>query len=81
MRRRRSSGIGAPIARSRFLIIAVAVFAGLGLAWWAATGLEMVKPIFLPSPASVATQLGKLWADGTLLTDLEASIYRISVGF
>ena len=81
MRRRRSSGIGAPIARSRFLIIAVAVFAGLGLAWWAATGLDLVKPIFLPSPASVATQLGKLWADGTLLTDLEASIYRISVGF
>lgn len=81
MRRRRSSGIGAPIARSRFLIIAVAVFAGLGLAWWAATALDLVKPIFLPSPASVATQLGKLWADGTLLTDLEASIYRISVGF
>jgi NitT/TauT family transport system permease protein len=81
MRRRRSSGIGAPIARSRFLIIAVAVFAGLGLAWWAATGLDLVKPIFLPSPASVATQLGKLWADGTLLTDLKASIYRISVGF
>ncbi|RUW41216.1 ABC transporter permease, partial [Mesorhizobium sp. M2A.F.Ca.ET.015.02.1.1] len=51
MRRRRSSGIGAPIARSRFLIIAVAVFAGLGLAWWAATGLDLVKPIFLPSPA------------------------------
>ncbi|TPI14143.1 ABC transporter permease [Mesorhizobium sp. B4-1-3] len=81
MRRRRSSGIGAPIARSRFLIIAVAVFAGLGLAWWAATGLGLVKPIFLPSPASVATQLGKLWADGTLLIDLRASIYRISVGF
>ena len=81
MRRRRSSGIGAPIARSRFLMIAVAVFAGLGLAWWAATGLDLVKPIFLPSPASVATQLGKLWADGTLFTDLEASIYRISVGF
>ena len=80
-RRRRSTGIGAPIARSRFLIIAVAVFAGLGLAWWAATGLDLVKPIFLPSPASVATQLGKLWADGTLLTDLKASIYRISVGF
>ncbi|WP_245429965.1 ABC transporter permease [Mesorhizobium sp. WSM3859] len=81
MRRRRSSGIGAPIARSRFLMIAVAVFAGLGLAWWAATGLDLVKPIFLPSPASVATQLGKLWADGTLFTDLKASTYRISVGF
>lgn len=81
MRRRRSSGIGAPIARSRFLMIAVAVFAGLGLAWWAATGLGLVKPIFLPSPGSVVTQLGKLSGDGTLWLDLRTSIYRISVGF
>jgi NitT/TauT family transport system permease protein len=81
IRRRRSSGIGAPIARSRFLMIAVAVFAGLGLAWWAATGLELVKPIFLPSPESVASQLAKLSADGTLWLDLRASIYRISIGF
>ncbi|RWE37479.1 ABC transporter permease [Mesorhizobium sp.] len=76
-----SSGIGAPIKRSRFLTIAVAVFAGLGLAWWAATGLELVKPIFLPSPQSVAMQLAKLWGDGTLWLDLKASIYRISIGF
>lgn len=81
MRRRRSSGIGAPITRSRFLMIAVAVFAGLGLAWWAATGLGLVKPIFLPSPGSVVTQLGKLSGDGTLWLDLRTSIYRISVGF
>lgn len=81
MRRRRSSGIGAPIARSRFLMIAVAVFAGLGLAWWAATGLGLVKPIFLPSPGSVVTQLGKLSGDGTLWLDVRASIYRISIGF
>ncbi|RWM21662.1 MAG: ABC transporter permease [Mesorhizobium sp.] len=81
MLRRRSSGIGAPITRSRFLMIAVAVFTGLGLAWWAATGLELVKPIFLPSPGSVAVQLGKLWSDGTLWLDLKASIYRISIGF
>lgn len=81
MRRHRSSGIGAPIAKSSFLMIAVAVFAGLGLAWWAATGLELVKPIFLPSPGSVAVQLGKLWSDGTLWLDLKASIYRISIGF
>ncbi|MEI9428289.1 ABC transporter permease [Mesorhizobium sp. Cs1299R1N3] len=80
-RRRRSSGIGVPIARSRFLAIAVAVFVGLGLAWWAATGLEWVKPIFLPSPGSVATQIAKLAADGTLWLDLRASMYRISIGF
>ncbi|QKC98112.1 ABC transporter permease [Mesorhizobium sp. NZP2298] len=80
-RRRRSSGIGVPIARSRFLMIAVAVFVGLGLAWWAATGLEWVKPIFLPSPGSVATQIAKLATDGTLWVDLTASAYRISIGF
>ncbi|WP_322418212.1 ABC transporter permease [Mesorhizobium huakuii] len=80
-RRRRSSGIGAPIARSRFLMIAVAVFVGLGLAWWAATGLEWVKPIFLPSPGSVAAQIAKLATDGTLWLDLTASAYRISIGF
>ncbi len=80
-RRRRSSGIGVPIARSRFLMIAVAVFVGLGLAWWAATGLEWVKPIFLPSPGSVATQVAKLATDGTLWLDLKASMYRISIGF
>ncbi|MER9584590.1 ABC transporter permease [Mesorhizobium sp. M0276] len=80
-RRRRYSGIGAPIARSRFLTIAVAVFVGLGLAWWAATGLGLVKPIFLPSPGSVATQIAKLAADGTLWLDLKASMYRISIGF
>lgn len=80
-RRRRSSGIGVPIARTRFLMIAVAVFVGLGLAWWAATGLEWVKPIFLPSPGSVATQIAKLATDGTLWVDLTASAYRISVGF
>ncbi|WP_256752199.1 ABC transporter permease [Mesorhizobium sp. Mes31] len=80
-RRRPSSGIGVPIARSRFLMIAVAVFVGLGLAWWAATGLEWVKPIFLPSPGSVATQIAKLAADGTLWLDLKASMYRISIGF
>ncbi|TJV42520.1 MAG: ABC transporter permease [Mesorhizobium sp.] len=80
-RRRRSSGIGVPIARSRFLMIAVAVFVGLGLAWWAATGLGWVKPIFLPSPGSVATQIAKLATEGTLWLDLRASMYRISIGF
>ncbi|MER8373240.1 ABC transporter permease [Mesorhizobium sp. M1406] len=70
-----------PIVRSRFLTIAVAVFVGLGLAWWAATGLGLVKPIFLPSPGSVATQIAKLAGDGTLWLDLKASMYRISIGF
>nr|WP_307437091.1 ABC transporter permease [Labrys monachus] len=57
------------------------MFAGLGLAWWAATAFGLVAPIFLPSPGGVAAQLAKLAADGTLWTDLGISIYRICVGF
>ena len=81
MKHRRSSRIGVPISASRFVAIAVAVFVGLGLAWWAATSLGVVAPIFLPTPASVASQLGKFASDGTLWLDLKASIYRISIGF
>jgi NitT/TauT family transport system permease protein len=81
MKHRRSSRIGVPISASCFVAIAVAVFVGLGLAWWAATSLGVVAPIFLPTPASVASQLGKFASDGTLWLDLKASIYRISIGF
>lgn len=77
----RSSAIGAPISRQRFLAIAISVFAGLAIAWWAATGLGFVAPIFLPSPGSVLTKLWALAADGTLWSDLGASLYRIGVGF
>ena len=80
-RRRASSGIGRPLGRTAFVTIATAVFVALGLAWWAATAFELVKPIFLPSPASVGGQLAKLAADGTLAGDLSASLYRITASF
>ncbi|MES0100413.1 ABC transporter permease [Mesorhizobium sp. M0019] len=81
MRRRPTARLGAAQTPAGVHEISVAGFAGLGLAWWAATGLGLVKPIFLPSPGSVVTQLGKLSGDGTLWLDLRTSIYRISVGF
>lgn len=80
-RRRRSSVIGVAIPRIRFLAIAVSVFAGLGIAWWAATGFGLVAPIFLPSPGSVIDNLWTLAENGTLWSDLAASLYRIAVGF
>lgn len=76
-----ASRIGTPVARSRFLFIAISVFVGLWVIWWAATGFGVVKPIFLPSPGSVATKLWNLALDGTLWSDLTASTYRIGVGF
>ncbi|MFG1403623.1 ABC transporter permease [Xanthobacter sediminis] len=80
-RARRRGGLRAPISRSRFVGIAFAVFAVIALAWVTAAAAGVVRPIFLPSPASVIAQLGKLAADGTLWTDMGVSIYRIAVGF
>ena len=77
----RPSGIGTPIGKSPYLMISGAVFVGLVLAWWAATGSGLVPPIFLPSPTSVITQLFNLARDGTLWVDLGASLYRILIGF
>ncbi len=80
-RRRGGSGIGRTISRASFVTVASLVFAGLGLAWWAATRFSLVQPIFLPSPASVGSRLLFLASDGTMATDLGASLYRIAIGF
>ena len=80
-RRSKRSGLNRKLRRSTFLLIATSVFVGLAIAWDAATSFGLVRPIFLPSPASVLTQLNRLAADGTLLTDLGVSLYRIMAGF
>ena len=73
--------MGGTLTRPEVLGVATGVFLLLGLAWWGATALALVKPIFLPAPGSVLRQLAMLAQDGTLLGDLEASLYRILVGF
>jgi NitT/TauT family transport system permease protein len=80
-RRRGGSAIGVPISRSRYLAIAIAVFAGLALLWWVATGTGFVAPIFLPNPVAVVNRLVLLAGQGTLWSDLGVSLYRIIVGF
>lgn len=77
----RRFSIGQPISARRFLLIAVSVFLGLGLLWWAVTATGLIIPLFLPSPGAVLSRLGELWSKGLLLQDLGISIYRISVGF
>ena len=51
------------------------------LAWIAATAAGIVAPMFLPSPGAVLAELGSQAAEGTLWTDLWASVYRITVGW
>ena len=77
----RLRAFGDRFSAAEFVGIAAAVFAGLGLVWWAVTALELVKPLFLPPPGQVVARLGELAAEGKLANDTLVSIYRISVGF
>lgn len=78
---RRLFALGGRIRTRDFLAIAIAVFAGLGVLWFAVTAVGWVKPLFLPSPAAVMARLADLWATGKLTADLSISVYRITVGF
>lgn len=82
-RRQRSAmlRIGGAIGVLQFVLIAVAVFAGLLVAWVVATSAELVDPLFLPSPGAVLDRLGGFAGDGTLWEDLRVSVTRIAVGF
>ena len=78
---RRRRRIGQPLTRRDYLVTALVTFAGLLVAWWAATATGLVKPIFLPSPGAVIERLGQQVGNGQLASDAAASIYRITVGF
>jgi NitT/TauT family transport system permease protein len=80
-RARQSSRLGVPISAAEFVGIAAAVFVGLGVVWWLVTALDLIRPLFLPSPGAVVVRLGELAASGDLVEDTLVSVYRISVGF
>lgn len=51
------------------------------LAWFLATTVGGLDPLFLSSPPAVLKAIGRQIADGTLWLDTKASVYRITVGF
>lgn len=67
-----------PIAYSSAGVGFIAVFF---IAWWIATATGWVKPIFLPSPGAVWQELIAQVQTGTLWMDMQASVYRITVGW
>jgi NitT/TauT family transport system permease protein len=73
--------LGGRIRTAEFLAIAAAVFAVLGILWFASTAAGLVLPLFLPSPGQVWSRLSDLWASGQLMADMGISIYRITLGF
>ena len=80
-RRRPRFTIGGPIALRTYVLVAALGFIVFLIAWVAARQFELAPKFLLPGPAEVLTRLGKLAADGTLLSDVAASVWRITVGF
>ena len=65
----------------RKLALYVAAPATLLGVWWAITASGLVKTYQLASPAQVWSELVSLAQDGTLLSDLTASAFRVVSGF
>jgi NitT/TauT family transport system permease protein len=80
-RARRLQAFSGRISAAEFIGIAAAVFVGLGVVWWIVTALEVIGPLFLPSPGKVVQRFDELAVQGHLVNDMLISIYRISVGF
>jgi ABC-type nitrate/sulfonate/bicarbonate transport system permease component len=57
------------------------VFFFLIAAWQAASTIGLLPPLFMPSPAAVVDALAELWANGTLVEHVSASLGRIVPGW
>jgi NitT/TauT family transport system permease protein len=79
--KRAKQRLGQRISRRHYLTIAILVFAGLIVVWWASTTFGLVNPLFLPTPQDVITAMGQQSINGELWGDIGASIYRIGVGY
>jgi NitT/TauT family transport system permease protein len=49
--------------------------------WWLVSALGVVNPRFLPGPVKVTEAITNLWSRGLLLADMQASLFRVAVGF
>jgi NitT/TauT family transport system permease protein len=82
-RRKRNSWLElrGEISPSLYFAAGGSLIAFVFLLWWVVTGLELVSPIFLPSPEAVWKELVRQIREGILWQDLSTSVYRITVGW
>lgn len=66
--------------RIRRPLVVASIVAPL-LLWEVLTATRAVKPLFLPSPASVIRALGDLASSGLLWSDAQATLTRIGISF
>ena len=84
-RPQRRLSLGSLRGEPRAAVVAALTVAGLLLAWWLATRLALVSPVFLPSPGAVVTKAARLvsegYVDSTLGEHLRASLGRMLAAF
>jgi NitT/TauT family transport system permease protein len=80
-KRRRKLRIFGPIRASHRVAITIGSFLVLLGLWWLAATINLASDVFLPSPYQVGSRLVELAREGTLWTDIKASVVRISIGF
>ena len=80
-KRRRWFSLVGELTPLAFAVVAASVFLALFVLWSAATAFGLVQPLFLPSPAKVASRLWLFAVNGQLWQDAQVSLYRISIGF
>lgn len=73
--------IRSPIPKRLYTTLALLSVLLPGLVWSVLSYGKFVKPLFLPNPTTVMQRIGELFQEGTLTTDILASLFRITIGF
>ncbi len=73
--------IAGTISLRAYVATAALGFALFLVAWLAARALDFAPELLLPGPQQVLDRLTRLAQDGTLWSDIAASVWRIMVGF
>ena len=69
------------IDKRKYTLYAVMTFIVILAVWSLVSGLELIEPIFLPTPLSVLKYAIKSARDGVLWLNMGVSVYRILFGF
>lgn len=69
------------ISKKRYTMLGISSFAFIFLVWLLVTEMGMIKPMFLPSPLTIINNVIETTKDGTLISNMGISIYRIVMGF
>lgn len=80
-RRAPSRTIGGSIRVRTYVLVAALGFVCFLVAWMVARQLDLAPRLLLPGPGEVLSRLLRLSGDGTLWSDMQSSVWRITVGF